>query len=179
MVPVFAVLFVLTVSLVIVRFATVGLTMTGLSKDLAQFQALSAFTRSGFTTQESESIVNHPVRRRIIMHLMLLGNAGIVIAIATVMQMVIMAGDDWGALWLRLLELMAGVVLLWILASSQMVEQFMWRMHAWALTRWAHLELQDYIKLLRIAHEYAIFEIRVHEDDWLAGRTLQQLQLSR
>ena len=47
-----------------VRIATVGLTMTGVSKDLAQFQALSAFTGSGFTTEESEEIVNHPLRRR-------------------------------------------------------------------------------------------------------------------
>src|SRR4029079_3638578 len=53
---VFTVLIVLTCSLVVVRVATVGLTMTGLSKDLAQFQALSAFTGSGFTTRESEEI---------------------------------------------------------------------------------------------------------------------------
>ncbi|WP_419193904.1 hypothetical protein [Novipirellula herctigrandis] len=43
-----------------------------MSKDLAQFQTLSAFTGAGFTTNESEDIVNHPLRRRIMMYLMLL-----------------------------------------------------------------------------------------------------------
>ena len=49
---------ILTVSLVVVRVATVGLTMTGLSKDLAQFQALSAFTGSGFTTIFINGLIN-------------------------------------------------------------------------------------------------------------------------
>ena len=81
MVPVFGTLIVFTLSLVVIRIATVGLTLTGVSKDLAQFQALSAFTGSGFTTKESENIVNHPLRRRIAMHLMLLGHVGIVAVI--------------------------------------------------------------------------------------------------
>ena len=57
MAAVFTVLLVLAVSVIIVRIASVGLTLTGISKDLADFQALSAFTRSGFTTDESEQIV--------------------------------------------------------------------------------------------------------------------------
>lgn len=54
MLAVYGTLIVFTVSLVVIRIAAVGLTMTGVSKDLAQFQALSAFTGSGFTTKESE-----------------------------------------------------------------------------------------------------------------------------
>ncbi len=54
MFAVYGTLIVFTVSLVVIRIAAVGLTMTGVSKDLAQFQALSAFTGSGFTTKESE-----------------------------------------------------------------------------------------------------------------------------
>ena len=51
MIPILTVLLVLALSLLIARFATVGLAMTGVFKDLAQFPALSAFTGSGFTTQ--------------------------------------------------------------------------------------------------------------------------------
>jgi len=54
MLAVFSTLIVFTVSLLVIRVATVGLTMTGISKDPAHFQALSAFTGSGFTTQESK-----------------------------------------------------------------------------------------------------------------------------
>jgi hypothetical protein len=56
-----------------------------MSRDSARFQARSAFSGSGFTTTESESVVSHPVRRRIIMLLMLLGNAGLVTMIATLL----------------------------------------------------------------------------------------------
>ena len=65
---------------VITVLFVLALPLTGLSKDLAEFQAISAFTGSGFTTRESEEVMNHPLRRRITMHLMLLENAGIVIA---------------------------------------------------------------------------------------------------
>ena len=51
--PVFTVLLVLFISVLAVRVATTALTLTGISRDLAQFQALSAFTGSGFTTAES------------------------------------------------------------------------------------------------------------------------------
>lgn len=65
------------------RIATIAITYTGLSREAARFQARSALTGSGFTTSESEKVVTHPVRRRIILLLMLLGNAGIVAAISS------------------------------------------------------------------------------------------------
>ncbi len=75
-----SILIVLVISLLVVRVATVALTLTGMSQQMAKFQARSAFTGAGFTTSESENVVGHPVRRRIIMLLMLVGNAGIVTA---------------------------------------------------------------------------------------------------
>jgi len=70
-------------SFLIVRAASVALMMTGLEKNKARFQALSAFSGTGFTTKESESIVNHPRRRQIIRWLMITGNAGIATVIVT------------------------------------------------------------------------------------------------
>jgi hypothetical protein len=69
---------VLGLSLVITRLATVSLNLTGLSWETAKFQARSAFTGTGFTTSESETIMNHPVRRKIIMGLMVARSAGLV-----------------------------------------------------------------------------------------------------
>ncbi|MEL7419682.1 MAG: potassium transporter TrkA, partial [Cyanobacteria bacterium J06555_3] len=69
-----SVLVAITLSLLITRIATEALTLTGLSRTSARFQARSAFTGTGFATSESEAIVKHPLRRRIIMWLMFLGN---------------------------------------------------------------------------------------------------------
>lgn len=85
MIAIISLLLVICISILITRIATVALAHTGLSKEAARFQARSAFTGAGFTTHESERVVNHPVRRRIILSLMLLGNAGVVTAVSSSM----------------------------------------------------------------------------------------------
>ena len=50
--------------------------LTGLAQNVATFQCISALSGTGFTTSESEKIVNYPVRRRILIVLMLFGNSG-------------------------------------------------------------------------------------------------------
>ena len=77
--PIVTLLIIVMLSLLITRIASEALTHTGLSRESARFQARSAFSGVGFTTSESEQVVNHPVRRRILMVLMMLGNAGIVL----------------------------------------------------------------------------------------------------
>jgi hypothetical protein len=76
-------LLVVFISFLIIRAAAIALMMTGLDEKRAKFQALSAFSGTGFTTKEAESVINHPKRRRIVTWLMILGNAGIVTVIVT------------------------------------------------------------------------------------------------
>jgi len=66
----------------IVRIATVILKLTGLDENTARFQAISAFTGTGFTTREAELLIDDPIRRRTITILMILGKVGIVSVIA-------------------------------------------------------------------------------------------------
>jgi hypothetical protein len=79
------ILFVLTiiVSFVVVRIGAIAFQLTGLEWSLAKFQALSCFSGTGFTTKESELITNNKQRRKIASILIILGNAGLVIMIAT------------------------------------------------------------------------------------------------
>ncbi len=76
-------LLVVFISFLVVKAATIALMMTGMEVKKAQFQALSAFSGTGFTTKEAESVVNNPMRRKITTWLMILGNAGIVTVIVT------------------------------------------------------------------------------------------------
>src|SRR4051794_16443066 len=78
-----ALLFVVSLSLLVTRLATAALMLTGVSHQLARLQALSALTGVGFTTAESERIVEHPVRRRVLILMMLVGNAGFVTEAST------------------------------------------------------------------------------------------------
>jgi hypothetical protein len=71
------------VSFIIVRIGGFALQMTGIEPEIARFQALSAFSGTGFTTREAERVVGHRTRRRIVTILIILGSAGTVTVIAT------------------------------------------------------------------------------------------------
>jgi len=71
------------VSFIIVRIGGFALQLTGIEPEVARFQALSAFSGTGFTTREAERVVGHRTRRRIVTVLIILGNAGLVTIIAT------------------------------------------------------------------------------------------------
>jgi len=79
------VLFIVTliVSFVVVRIGAIAFQLTGLEWSLAKFQALSCFSGTGFTTKEAELITSNKQRRKIASALIILGNAGLVIMIAT------------------------------------------------------------------------------------------------
>lgn len=163
-------------SLLITRIAAVALSITGLSRDAARFQARSAFTGVGFTTQESEKVVNHPLRRRILMLLMLFGNAGLITVISSlVLTFVGTAGK--GALILRLLLIIGGLGLIWLFSTSRWIEEPISRVIMWGLNRWTRLDIRDYASLLHLSGEYQVMEMKVASDDWLANKRLSELHL--
>jgi len=71
------------VSFIVVRIGAFALQLTGIEPEVARFQALSAFSGTGFTTREAERVIGHRDRRRIVTILIILGNAGMVTVIAT------------------------------------------------------------------------------------------------
>ena len=163
-----AVLVTVAFSLLITRVGTTALVHTGLSRQVARFQARSAFFGVGFTTSESESVVNHPVRRRIVLWLVLLGNAGIV----TVLASVVLSAKG-GITPARVAMLAGGSAVLMLLARSSLLE----RAIDTALSRWTHLDVRDYADLLHLSGDFAVAELQVDDGDWLAEKTLGELHL--
>jgi hypothetical protein len=168
---------VLTFSLIITRIAAVALTLTGLSRESARFQARSAFTGVGFTTTEAEKVVNHPVRRRVLMLLMLLGNAGIITAVASLILTFTNIDSPSTSLW-RLLWLGIGLTVLWLIVTSSWIDKRTSEFVTWALKRWTKLDVRDYARVLHLAGDFGIIEMAVEQDDWLAEKTLAELNLN-
>lgn len=179
MAPILTLLVILAVSLLITRVVTTALVLTGLSQESARFQARSAFSGVGYMTREAESIVNHPVRRRIIMVAMLMGNIGIATVMATVIMSYISTAQAPERRWMNIALLAVGIGLLWTAASSQRVEKALNRVIATGLKRWSKLDLRDYVALLQLQNGYAVSEMTVEAGDWLAGKTLQEAALTR
>lgn len=174
--PVFVVVL---LSMVVGRVATMALTLTGMSREAARFQARSALTGSGFTTTESESIVNHPVRRRIVMTLMLVGSAGIVTVIGSIAigaaRTSAGRGDNQA---IALLILVAGIVTLLWLMSRKPVDRALSRVIRAGLRRYTDLEVRDFESLLEIHGGYAVSELLIQPEDWICDHTLAELRLN-
>ncbi len=176
MTPIFTLLAVVSLSLIVTRVATTALVLTGMSREASRFQARSAFTGVGYTTSETESVVNHPVRRRIVMVLMLLGNVGLVTLISTFMLSFI-EKENTVPFWQRIMFLICGLVLLWGAAVSKWIDRYLTRLIEWSLRRFTTLDTRDYASLLRLTGDYGVAEVSVGADDWIAGKALLDAQL--
>ncbi|MFP3879596.1 MAG: TrkA C-terminal domain-containing protein [Dehalococcoidia bacterium] len=113
------------VSFIIVRIGGFALQLTGIEPDVARFQALSAFSGTGFTTREAERVVGHKVRRRIVTILIVLGNAGTVTVIATlVASFTQVSGYMW--FFIRLAIIIAGIFGLYqVIIRSNVGQRFL------------------------------------------------------
>lgn len=178
MVAVFSFLLVVSLSLLVTRVASVALSLTGLSQEAAKFQARSAFTGVGFTTTESESIVGHPVRRRIVMLLMLLGNLGIASVVATsIVSYMSITTTRYG--WVSILILLTGIIVLWILITNKRFEKWLNVVILKSLKKWTKLNIKDYVAILHLQNDYAVTELVIESKDWLCSKTLMDSELSK
>jgi len=150
-----------------------------MSQDSARFQARSAYTGVGFTTNESEQVVNHPVRRRVLAFLMLTGNIGIAVVIASMMAAFVQQSEaSPNQMWYRALVLSFALLALWVVGTQNWVDQTIERVIQWALKTWTKIDVRDYVSLLHLADGYVVFEIKVNEGDWIEDKMLSEAKLT-
>ncbi|MFC4989225.1 TrkA C-terminal domain-containing protein, partial [Saliphagus infecundisoli] len=170
-----SVFIIFALALFVVRIGAIALRMTGLSPDVASFQAASAFSGAGYTTEEAEFTVSEPSRRTIVIWLIRLGSIGIVSALATLLLSFINAeGEDF----LTLIYVISGVVGILLLARSQLLNRALTPVIELALDQTTDLAIKDYTKVLGLQSEYRVAEIEINEDEWLANDTASGLDLS-
>src|SRR4051812_43468566 len=162
MVALVSVLIIVLVILLITRVATVALSLTGMSRESARFQARSALSGVGFTTLEAEDVVSHPVRRRIIQILMTLGSAGLVGAAASLILS--FGGAQQHQRIDRALILVAGLGVLIALARSDWVDRRLSALIGRVL-RWRGFHVRDFARLLALQGDWAVSELVVEDED--------------
>lgn len=179
--PVVALLIIATMAFIIIRIGAKALEMTGVSRDAARFQALSAFFGAGFTTGESEIVVNHPVRRRVIRDLIILGNIGLLSLLGTGVLTATAFRFDTPEhrreALVRLLVIVLGLAALWLLSRSRIVTLAIDHSIALALRRTGALRTLDYEQLLRTHAGFEVAEVTVERGAWLCGKTIGEAAL--
>ena len=167
---------VVSISALITKVAAIALIHTGLSTDIARFQARSAYTGAGFTSDESEKIMNHPVRRKIIFTLMLVGNAGIVTVMSSLILTFVLP-DTLATKLYGLLIVVVGMSLIWWAIKSKWIDRKLSKIINRMLQRYTDLEVTDFAAILHLKDDFKISEKRIAPDDWMANQTLIQLNL--
>lgn len=174
MAAVVSVIVVVLVSMLINRVATIMLVLTGMSMEDARFQARAAMSGVGLTTRTPEDIVSHPVRRRVVFWLMIVGSAGIVTAIASLVLS--FRGGSATSQVARAGVLCGALLLLWVLSRTGPVERVLTRAIG-ALLRARGYAARDWGTLLDLNGDYGIAELKVKDGDWVTGRRLRELRL--
>ena len=167
---------VVSLSALITKIATIALVHTGLSTDSAKFQSRSAYTGVGFSTTESEKIMDHPVRRKIIFNLMIIGNAGIVTVMSSLILTFVLPETLASKLY-GLIIVVVGMVIIWFAINSKWIDKALSNIINSMLKRYTDLEIQDYAAILHLKDDFKISEKLISERDWMAGKTLKQLNL--
>ncbi len=160
-------------SLIAVRMGALALMKTGLSSDSASFQSYSAFFGVGFTTKEAELVVNHPIRRRIIRDLILVGNLGLMSGAATVVSTLVLSDGE-----IQALIVLGAVILIPVfyklLSKVAFLQRLLDSVLRFTLRRVGMVKAFDYELLLRTKDGYCVSEVDILEDNSYAGKTLAE-----
>jgi hypothetical protein len=158
------------VSYLVVRIGAIALEMTGMDRSSARFQALSAFSGTGFTTKEAEQVVNHSLRRRIIIYLMILGNAGIVSVVATFVLSLNKSGFITPSL--NLIIIAASLFVLYRIATHQRLARKAGEKVRRTLIEKLHFNAPLQEEILRQPGGYGVVSILIGSGSRLAGIAL-------
>ena len=120
-----------TVSFGLVRIAAVAMRLTGLPQDVARCQSISALTGTGFTTSEAEMIVNYPLRRRILVALMVIGNLGLASVAATFIVSFVGTAPVAGALATQAAMIALAIVVTAVVMTNKRLDHAMCALIGW------------------------------------------------
>lgn len=160
--------------LVIVEIFTVLFKLTGLRKDKARFQAISCMTNSGFTTNESELVVNSSTRRRLAKLMMLFGYIFAVSGVSILVNLFVRATDnqfDWWTLFYSFLFL---TIILSITRSKWLIRNFDKLIEHLALNSNDRVFCNN-VRILEMFHGKLIAEVLITcLPEEIDGKTLQE-----
>jgi len=165
-------------AIVMVReVAAVALRLTGLDKPTASFQALSALTGTGFTTRETELVLNQPIRRRIISLLMIIGNAGMVVVIAGLASSFLTIASPWAIL--RFIVLVVALYLIFKMATHTRLARLLSKKIEKKLREKFKIQKRTIERILDLGEDFGIAEITLREGSPSVGKTLASSDLGK
>jgi hypothetical protein len=156
--------------------ATIALMLTGMDRRKARFEVLSAFFGVGFTTRNSEEIISHPQRRKVISTVIILGNAGLITIIASLVGTV--AKASVATVPVGLLVAVGVLLLLWRIAVWR---GWMARFEKWfehRLLQGKVFKKRKLLEMLEIEKGYVVGKVLARPGSEFLDRQLADLKLA-
>lgn len=153
----------------ITEISAIALKLTGLDIHTSRFQALSALTGTGFTTKETELIMQHKNRRYIIMFLMIIGPIGFIGILSTIL----LTSSRYLALPQTFMLLLLTLAMFRFTRSKKMMV-FLHRIIEKQLKKRRYPRKIVFDKVLELGKECGVAELKIDKNSAYKDKTLEQ-----
>lgn len=171
---IFLILFVLI--WLLIEILSIVLKLTGLELSKARFQVISILTHTGFTTRESELIVQHPTRRKIASVLMIVSYVAQITLITLLFNVLTQATRNILGTAIALFIMAAFVIL--VTQSKKLSNWFDQVTEKLLKKRIQKSASGDRIEqVLNLSPEFSIYGLLVDTDSLICDKTLSELKL--
>jgi uncharacterized protein with PhoU and TrkA domain len=171
---IFLILFVLI--WLLIEILSIVLKLTGLELSKARFQVISILTHTGFTTRESELIVQHPTRRKIASVLMIVSYVAQITLITLLFNVLTQATRNILGTAIALFIMVVFVIL--VTQSKKLSNWFDQVAEKLLKKRIQKSASGDRIEqVLNLSPEFSIYGLLVDTDSLICDKTLSELKL--
>lgn len=155
---------------VVIEINVLLFTFTGLKKEIARFQVISMFTATGFTTGESELILEHPIRRRLSTFLILFGVFSLAVVISAISNIL---SDEFRSIELGMITLvLIGLYLILTIPKFKHYLEKSFEGHLEKQYNLADLPLRD---VMYFDEDDVVIELPIHNNSSIIGKKLKDV----
>lgn len=170
----------LTIFLIIVNFFAILFRLTGMPIDKAKFQVISLLTSTGFTTKESELIVQHPIRRKLASWLMIISYISTAVLISFIIGIISNSLSDAKSLGFTAIIIVTFFIIVYFIVRSSLldkVEYFIEEVISKS-KRWNEIIINSPIDIgFHHKKGYGIYEIFIGKDSKFIGKSIIESNL--
>lgn len=164
----------MTVFLLVIDFFSILFRMTGMPISKARFQVISLLSSTGFTTKESEMIVQHPTRRKLASWLMIFSYVSTATFISFFVSMLSDTVTSIG--FFAVIVIFLFVIL--IFHKSSLLEKIENKIEDKILKSklWSKINSKTSI-LITSSRGYGIYEVYISKTNRLVGKSIKESEL--
>ena len=159
-----------------IEILAVVMKLTGLELSKARFQIISILTHTGFTSRESELIVQHPTRRKIASTLMIVSYVAQITLITLLFDVLNSASRDLLSVSIALSVMLLFII--FITKNKHLSEWFESLTERLLKKKIKKANSDNRIdQILNLSPEFGIYELIVDTDSYICQRKLREIHL--